>query len=81
MLARAANPDRGNTEIQDDIILGQQFGAWNRTLSFNVQLIGESLDQNEGSTDGAVLDHDQPRNKSKGKREAANRPEFSSKRA
>ena len=47
--------------------LGQRFGDWNRTLSFDVQL-GESLDQNEGSTDGAVLDHDQPRNKSKGKK-------------
>ena len=35
----------------------------------------------QGSTDGAVLDHDQPRNKSKGKRKAADRPDVSSKEA
>ena len=44
-----------------------------------VQLIGEILDQTEGSRDGAVLD--QQRSKSKGKIKAANRPTSLSKKA
>ena len=44
-----------------------------------VQLIGiNSLHQNKGSTDGAVLDHS--RNKSKGKRKGANQPTSLSKK-
>ena len=66
---KAANPSRneGNSlngikYSPDDVI---------------VQLIGEILNQNEGSRDGAVLE--QPRSKLKGKRKAANRPTSSSK--
>ena len=70
MLARAANPSRneykslaaGIKHSLDDVI---------------VQLIGEILDQKEGSRDGV----DQPRNKSKGKRKGTNRPTPSSTKA
>ena len=72
MLTRAANPSRNESKSlaagikhsPDDVI---------------VQLVGEILDQNEGSRDGAVLA--QPRNKSKGKRKGNNRPTSSSKKA
>ena len=70
MLARAANPNRDDIEILGDS-QGSSLTAGLEHSPVDVQLIGESLEQNEGSTDGAVLDHYQPRNKFKGKRKAA----------
>ena len=73
MLARAVNPNWDNAEIQYD--------SQGNSLATGVQqspVDGESLEQNESSTDrvGAVLDHDQPCNKSKGKRRVVNREEM-----
>ena len=69
MLTRAVNPFRNDTESQDDSP-GNSLAAGIKHSHDDVQLIGESLDQNKGSKDRAVLD--QPRNESKRKRKAAN---------
>ena len=78
MLERAASPNRDDTEIQDNN-QGKSLATRIEHSPVYVQLIGESLEQNEDSTDRAVLDYDQPRNKSKGERKAANQPDSSSK--
>ena len=62
MLTRAANPSRNDTESQDES-QGNSLAAGIKHSPDDVQLIGESLDQNKGSNDGAVLD--QPCNNSK----------------
>ena len=62
MLTRAANTSWNDTESQDDS-QGNRLAAGIKHSPDDVQLIGESLDENEGSTDGAVIN--QPRNKSK----------------
>ena len=77
MLTRAANPFQNGTERQDDTP-GNRLAAGIKHSPDDVQLIGESLDQNKGLKEGTVLD--QPRNKSKRKRKAANRPDSSSKK-
>ena len=69
---RAANPSRN----EGNSLVG---GIKHSPDYVIVQLIGEILDQNEGSRDGAVLY--QPRSKSKGKIKAANRPTSLSKKA
>ena len=70
MLARAANSSRDDAASHDDS-QDNCLAAGTEHSSDDFQLIiGESLDQNEGSTDGTVLN--QPRNKSKAKRKAGN---------
>ena len=76
--AAAANTSRNDTASQDDS-QGNCLAAGIKHSPDDVQLIGESLDQNEGSTDRAVLN--QPHNKSKRKRKAANLQDSSSKKA
>ena len=77
MLARVPGANSGaiNTKSQDDS-QGNGLAARIQHSPDDFQLADESLDQNEGSTDGTVLDH--PRNKSKGKRKAGNLPDSSS---
>ena len=72
MLTKAANPSRneGNT-----LVTGIKHSPDNVIVEF----MGEILDQNEGSGDGAVLG--QPCNKSKGRRKETNRPTSSSEKA
>ena len=56
MLARAVNPNRDNTEIQDHRQCNG-LAAGIEHSPVDVQLIGKRLEQNEGSTDGRELDH------------------------
>ena len=76
MLARVTNPSRNDTECQEDS-QGNSLAAGVEQVSDDVELTAESLDETDGWTGGVVLDQ---RNKSKGKRKAANRPDSSAKR-
>ena len=70
MLTRVANPSQNDTECQEDS-QGNSLAAGVEQVSDDVELIAETLDETDGPTGGVVLDQ---RNKSKGKRKAANRP-------
>ena len=76
MLARVTNPSRNDTECQEDS-QGNSLAAGVEQVSDDVELTAESLDETDGRTGGVVLDQ---RNKSKGKRKAANRPDSSAKK-
>lgn len=78
MLEKAANSSRDDTENQDDS-QGNCLAAGIEHSPDDLQLIGESLYQKKGSTDGTVLH--QPRNKSKEQRKADNLPDSSSGKA
>ena len=75
ILSRVANQSRNDTECEEDS-QGNSLAAGVEQFSNDVELIAESLDETDGPT--GVLDQ---RNKSKGKRKAANRPDSSSKKA
>ena len=77
MLTKVTNPSRNDTECQEDS-QGNSLAAGVEQVSDDVELTGESLDETNGSTGGVVLDQ---RNKSKGKRKAANCPDSSAKKA
>ena len=77
MLARVPNPGRNDTEWQEDSQCNS-LAAGVEQVSEDVELTAESLDETDGLTGGVVLDQ---RNKSKGKRKAANRPDSSAKKA
>ena len=77
VLARVTNPSRNDTECQEDS-QGNSLAAGVEQASDDVELTAESLDETDGPTGGVVLDQ---RNKSKGKRKAANRPFSSAKKA
>ena len=74
MLARVANPSQNDTECQEDS-QGNSLAAGVEQVSVDVELIAESLNKTDGPT--GVLDL---RDKSKGKRKAANRPDSSAKK-
>ena len=76
MLARVTNPSWNDTECQEDS-QGNSLEAGVEQVS-DVELTAESLDETDGLTGGVVLDQ---RNKSKGKRKAANHPDSSAKKA
>ena len=76
MLARVPTPSRNDTECQEDS-QGNSLAAGVEQASDDVELTAESLDETDGPTGGVVLDQ---RNKSKGKRKAANRPDSSVKK-
>ena len=77
MLARVTNPSRNDTECQEDS-QGNSLGAGVEQGSDDVELTAKSLNETDGLTGGVVLEQ---RNKSKGKRKAANRPDSSAKKA
>ena len=77
MLARVTNPSWNDTECQEDS-QGNSLAAGVEQVSDDVELTAESLDETNGPTGGVVLDQ---RNKSKGKRKAANHPDSSAKKA
>lgn len=77
MLARVTNPSRNDKQCQEDS-QGNSLAAGVEQVFDDVELTAESLDETVGPTGGVVLDQ---RNKSKGKRKAANRPDYSAKKA
>ena len=77
MLARVPNPSRNDAECQEDS-QGNSLVAGVEQVSEDIELTAESLDETDGPTGRVVLDQ---RNKSKGKRKAANRPDSSAKKA
>ena len=77
MLAGVTNPSRNTTECQEDS-QGNSLAAGVEQVSDHIELTAESLNKVDCPIGRVVLDQ---RNKSKGKRKAANRSDSSAKKA